>query len=98
MVGKKLSKDAGEVALISIIKLFILPVIAWVMVTYVFDMSPLWGAVAVIMTALPTGTGAFVLAQRYGVYADQISAVTLLSTVISILTLSFLFSMYGGLS
>ncbi len=97
MVGKKFSKDAGEVTLIVIIKLFILPVLAWLLVTYVFQMSPLWAAVAVIMTALPTGTGAFVLAQRYGVYADQTSAVTLLSTIISIVTLSVLFSMYGGL-
>ncbi|MBT4889014.1 MAG: hypothetical protein HON65_05635 [Rhodospirillales bacterium] len=49
------------------------------------------------MTALPTGTGAFVLAQRYGVYGDQTSAVTLLTTVISVLTLSVLFSLFGGL-
>ena len=96
MVGKRLSKDAGEVALITIIKLFILPALCWFLVIWVFEMSYLWGAVAVIMTALPTGTGAFVLAQRYKVYADQTSAVTLLTTVISILTLSVLFSVFSG--
>jgi len=97
MVGKKLSKDASEVALIAAIKLFVLPGMCWIMITWVFDLSPLWGAVAIIMTALPTGTGAFVLAQRYKVYDDQISAVTLVSTIVSIITLSVLFSLFTGI-
>ncbi|MBT4889013.1 MAG: AEC family transporter [Rhodospirillales bacterium] len=43
LVGKKLNKDAGEVALIAVIKLFILPAICWIMITWVFDLSPMWG-------------------------------------------------------
>ena len=53
-------------------------------------MSPFWAASAVLLAALPAGTLVFVIAQRYGVYAERISAAILASTVLSVITVSVL--------
>jgi predicted permease len=44
------------------------------------------------MAALPTGANIFILARRYDLYLDRTSAVILISTIASLLTLSVLFS------
>ena len=50
---------------------------------------------AVIQAALPTGALTFVLAQRYGTYIQRATAVILISTVVSVVTLSALFIYLG---
>ncbi|HEY9348806.1 MAG TPA: AEC family transporter [Inquilinus sp.] len=44
---------------------------------------------------MPTGALTFVVAQRYGVYVERSSAVILVSTVVSVLTLSLLLAIYA---
>ena len=48
------------------------------------------------MAALPTGANVFVVAQRYDVYVERISAATLISTLLAVLTLSVLFTFPEG--
>ena len=48
-----------------------------------------------IQAALPTGALTFVLAQRYGTYIQRATAVILISTVVSVVTLSALFIYLG---
>jgi hypothetical protein len=64
------------------------PVIAWVLARAVFGLSPLLTHVAVLLAALPTGTGPFMLAEFYHREAEITSAVILISTVVSIVTVS----------
>jgi len=52
----------------------------------------MWATIAVVMAALPTGANIFILARRYNLYLDRTSAVILISTVLSVLTLSVVFS------
>jgi len=56
--------------------------------------DPLWAKVAVLMAALPTGAGSFVLAQAYGIYVLRTSSVILLSTVLSVVTISIYFILF----
>ena len=94
LVGKTLTSNLDEVGTMVVLKLVAHPAITWVLATYVFDVDPLWATIAVLMAALPTGANVFVLAQRYGIYIEGVSAATFLSTVLSVLTLSGLF--YGS--
>jgi malonate transporter len=54
----------------------------------VFAMPPLWAESAVLLAALPTGTGPFMLAEYYRRDGAMISNVILISTVISLVTVS----------
>ncbi len=73
---------------LSFAKLIIQPVIAWVIAGPILDLPTLWVNAAVILSALPTGTGPFMLAQYYNADGRTISRVVLLTTVGSLLTLS----------
>jgi len=87
---------AREVGSMTVLKLLVHPTITWVLAVMVFEVRPLWATVAVIMAALPTGASVFVLAQRYGIYVQRSSAAILISTILSVITLSVLFSVWRG--
>lgn len=71
-----------------VFKLVIQPLIVWYLAFQVFNMPPLWAKSAVILSALPTGTGPFMLAELYGKGGGIASRTIFLSTVLGIVTLS----------
>jgi len=73
---------------ISVAKLIIQPLVAWLIAGPILGLSDLWVSAVVILAALPTGTGPFMLAQYYNADGRIISRVVLLTTVGSLLTLS----------
>jgi len=90
---RKLSETAamgGEVALLCAFKLIAHPIAVGLMATYVFPLTPVWTAAAIIQAATPIAATVFVLAQIYGHYVAQSSAAVLLSTAGSIVTISAL--------
>ncbi|MGY8707935.1 AEC family transporter [Bradyrhizobium sp. 18BD] len=80
--------NVGSAALLVSFKLVLQPTVTWVMATAVFGLSPLLTHTAVLLAALPTGTGPFMLAEFYKREAAMTSNVILASTVTSILTIS----------
>ena len=73
---------------ISFAKLIIQPLVAWLIAGPILDLPALWVSAVVILAALPTGTGPFMLAQYYNADGKVISRVVLLTTAGSLLTLS----------
>jgi malonate transporter and related proteins len=88
-------RDTGSAALLAGFKLVLQPAIAWVLARVIFGLSPLLTHVAVLLAALPTGTGPFMLAEFYRREADVTSNVILISTVVSILTVSCYLAVAG---
>lgn len=72
------------------LKLLLHPLVTFVLVYWVFDMPPLWAATAVLLSALPVGTGPFMLAKLYEREPAITSRAILLSTVLSLITVSLL--------
>jgi predicted permease len=70
------------------LKLIAHPAITWFLATRGFALSPLLTHSAVLMAALPTGSGPFMLAELYGREAKKTSRVVLVSTVLSVATIS----------
>jgi predicted permease len=70
------------------LKLAAHPLLAYGLGRYLFDLPPLLLHVAVLMAALPTGTGPFMLAEFYRREADLTATVVLVSTVLAVLTVS----------
>jgi len=71
-------------------KLLLQPAVTALLAFYVFTMPPMWAWTAVLMSALPIGTGPFMLAAMYGRDARVTSRAILVSTVASVLTVSLL--------
>lgn len=72
------------------IKLVALPLLTWVLAVHVFSISPFYAQFAVLMAALPSGTGPFMLAEFYQRDARVSSRTVLWSTVLSLFTLTVL--------
>ena len=70
------------------IKLFVHPVLVYVLVSWVGDFEPVWVYTAVLLAALPTATNVFVIAQQYDVWVARASSMVLVSTVVSVVTVT----------
>jgi predicted permease len=75
--------SAGDIALLTGLKLLAQPLLTWALAVFVFRLPPELMHGAVLLALLPTGTGAFMLAQMYGREAALTSRVVLVSTILS---------------
>jgi len=80
----------GELGMQVGLKLVAQPVLTWALAHWVFRLPAALTAIAVVLAALPTGTGPFMLATMYGRDAGKIAGSILVSTVLSIVTISVL--------
>jgi malonate transporter and related proteins len=90
LVGRWLLGDMPEVAWTGFLKLAVQPACTFVSVRWVIPMEPAWAAAVVLLSALPTGAVAFVIAQQYDCYTRRTSSAIVLSTLISVVTISAL--------
>lgn len=97
LVGQSVRRGAVEVSWVTFVKLIIHPLATWLIAHYLIPLEPLEEAIAVVMASLPTGGLIFVLAQRYGIYVQRASAVILVSTILSVVTVSFILQHYVDL-
>ena len=93
LVGRPLSTGRAEVGWAVFLKLIINPAAAWGLAVWL-QLDPELTRGAVLLSALPTGALAFVVAQRYGVYEQRSSAIILISTVLSVITVSVLLAIF----
>ncbi|QWE16450.1 AEC family transporter [Polynucleobacter sp. AP-Nino-20-G2] len=85
---RKENSASRQVWVISFAKLIIQPAVAWFIAGPLLGLPTLWVSAAVILAALPTGTGPFMLAQYYNADGRIISRTVLITTLGSLLTLS----------
>ena len=88
-------RKAALIALLTALKLLVQPAIAWFLAEKLFVLAPIATRTAVLMAALPTGTGAFMLAEYYRREAKVSSAAILYSTIFSLLTISAYLALAG---
>ena len=84
----EVAESKAAPALLIALKLIVQPAIAWMLAEKVFALSPAIAKTAVLMAALPTGTGSFMLAEYYRREAKVTAAVILYSTILSLVTIS----------
>jgi predicted permease len=73
-----------------VFKLFLHPALAWFFAAKIAGLPPISVGVVTLMAAMPSGVNVFVIAQQYGVYVQRAASAVLVSTVLSVITLSFL--------
>jgi malonate transporter and related proteins len=84
------SGDAVSIGILVSLKLILQPLVTAVLAFHVFTMPPLWSHSAVILSALPIGSGPFTIAKLYGLEAGVTSGAILASHVFAVLTVSLL--------
>ncbi len=70
------------------LKLFFQPAITAVLALWVFDMPKVWSATAVLLSALPIGSGPFTLAKTFGLDASVTAGAILVTHIVSVVTVS----------
>lgn len=75
-------------AVMSALKLVGMPIVAWVLVSSVFQVSPEWSNPAMLVAAGPAGAMPFVLALQYDVPVTAIARTILISTLGSLVTVT----------
>ncbi|KZL21752.1 putative transporter YfdV [Pseudovibrio axinellae] len=82
----------GNIAIgsvLSMLKIVVMPALVLVLGAYVFQLEPLWVAVATLAAACPTGVVAYLYASKFGTgHAMSANSISL-TTILSIITLSF---------
>ncbi|HXW31417.1 MAG TPA: AEC family transporter [Xanthobacteraceae bacterium] len=84
------SDDFVSIGILALLKLIVQPTITAILALYVFKMPPLWSHAAVLLSALPIGSGPFTIAKLYGLEAGVTSGAILLSHLCSVVTVSIL--------
>lgn len=87
LAQKQPQSAQGSHALVAL-KLLVHPLITWVLAFHLLPLPPLWAYSALLLSALPTGTGPFMLAEFYRREASVVSRTILHSTLGALLTLS----------
>ncbi|MGJ5072275.1 AEC family transporter [Bradyrhizobium oligotrophicum] len=82
--------DATSIAILVSLKLLMQPAVTALLAFHVFSMPPLWSHSAVILSALPIGSGPFTIAKLYGLEAGVTSGSILVSHIFAVLTVSLL--------
>ena len=82
------SHDASSIGVLVGLKLLIQPAVTALLAFYVFDVPPLWSHAAVLLSALPIGSGPFTIAKLYGLEAGVTSGAILISHLFSVATVS----------
>jgi predicted permease len=88
--SSNLAGETGLIARLVALKLLVHPVLTAVLALWVFPMPLLWAQTAILLSALPIGTGPFMLAKLYNREAAVTSRAILVSTVLSVVTVSAL--------
>ncbi len=82
----------GGVAELSLLKLVAQPALTFLAVYAIAPQPPFWAKAAILLSAMPTGTGPFMLAELYGRETDIAARTILVSTTLSIVTITLLMS------
>lgn len=88
LAARPTERSNGAAVTLSALKLVVHPVLTWVLAVWVFHLPPLWANAALLLAALPTGTGPYMLAEFYQREASVVSGTILYSTLGSLATLS----------
>ncbi len=75
---------------IVLLKIAVQPLLTAFLVFYVFSMPLMWAQIAILSAALPVGTGPFMMAQIYQRDASASARAILISTICSVITISFI--------
>ncbi|GHF14235.1 membrane protein [Kordiimonas sediminis] len=95
LVGVKLAGDLPQAVGGVLIKLCILPAIMYLVTHFIFDLQPLWVAVAVLTAALPSGMIPYTFALQQDIAPRRVASIILLSVTAAPVTMFTIMLLLG---
>lgn len=92
---RSIGHDIASIGTLVGLKLLFQPAITALLAWYVFNVPSAWSRPAVLLSALPIGSGPFTIAKLYGVQPGVTSSAILISHVVSMATVSALVACLG---
>lgn len=86
----KMSGQAPSLGVICLLKIVAFPILTYVACVHVFDLPPLFSAIAILFAAMPVGANAYLFAERYQSAPRSVSTSIAISTAIALVTVSAL--------
>ena len=77
-----------ESAILSLVKLIILPAVTYLIGWYVFQLDKVTLLILVLLTASPTGVNAFLIASKHKTSEGVTATTVVVSTLLSVITMS----------
>ena len=93
LLNFEIKGQVPTLSLILILKLVAMPGLAWLLATYVFDVSPVAAAVLILFAAMPTGANAYLFADRNQRAVNSASGAVALGTILAVLTAAVIVSL-----
>ena len=91
----KFKGQIGMASLISLLKLVVMPVMAWLVAARVLALPALEVGVITLLSAMPTGANAYIFASRQKTAEASVSAAVALSTIVSAFTIAVVLAFLG---
>lgn len=88
----RIKGQAATLASLLLLKLLVMPLIAWVLAFKVFQLPPVAAGVVVLFAAMPAGANAYIFAMRYQRVVNSASGAVALGTVLAALSAAVLVS------
>ena len=93
--GFKIIHNISHSLVLTVLKNFIHPIIAFLLAKYIFTMPQLLIVITTLAAALPSGSQTYYFSYRYNSLQPTITSNIVLSTFVSFFTLSFLIIIFG---
>jgi predicted permease len=85
---RPVKRVAVEMPLLLAIKLVAHPLLVWTLLSLTGDYGAVWTFTAVLMASLPPALNVFVMASQYKAYVERASAIILIGTIASVITVT----------
>ena len=95
LAGFSISSDFSYSLILTTLKNFVYPLIAFIFAKYIFLLSPLLIFIVTMAAALPSGTQTYYFSFRYNSLQKIISTNVVISTFVSFFTLSIILFIFG---
>jgi predicted permease len=84
LVNFQIKGQAPTLTTMCVLKLAVMPAIAWVLAFWVFRLPPVAAGVVVLFASMPTGANAYIFATRYERVVNSTSGAVALGTLLSV--------------
>ncbi len=95
LAGRQVAGARHPIALMTVLKLVVHPIIVWLTLGIWLDVRNDWLAIAVTFAAIPIAGNVFVIAESYGQAARRVSTAILFSTAFGIVTVAIAMHLVG---
>ncbi|MEK9902092.1 MAG: AEC family transporter, partial [Rhodospirillaceae bacterium] len=91
----RVAGNLAQASVMSLVKLVVHPLVAFVVAHWLFDLTPLEVAVITITASLPGGLMVYLVAQSYGVYVARAASSLVIGTAGALVTMSLLLAWFA---